>query len=86
MDEPLTCPKCGGHEIDTVVYGFPAWPMRPGTVTGGCVVTPEGPDLICSSCSHEWQTPDSFRARAWAESTGSAWPVDGDSVRPNTSD
>lgn len=68
-DEHQLCPRCGSHEVDTVVYGMPTYPLQPGTVTGGCLITPYGLDRICRNCEHAWQTPNSARARAWDEST-----------------
>lgn len=66
-DTPGTCPRCGSHDIDTVVYGEPIHPLKPGTIAGGCLVTPDGPDCVCRNCEHQWQIPGSFRARAGAE-------------------
>lgn len=71
-DEPQICPRCGSDDIDAVIYGEPIYPLQQGTVAGGCLVTPDGPDCICRSCQHEWQVLTSFRARISAEHTG--WP------------
>lgn len=64
---PSACPNCDGTDIKEVIYGEPTGPASPGTTHGGCVVTPEGPDWICTACAHEWQTANSFRAGVWAE-------------------
>lgn len=67
MDEPRVCPSCDSDQVDKVVYGLPSRPLQRGEMTGGCIIGPDGPDWLCNACQREWQTPDSFRATAWAE-------------------
>jgi len=67
MDQPRVCPHCGSDPVNKVIYGLPSGPLPPRHITGGCIIGPDGPDWICNTCTHQWQTPDSFRATAWAE-------------------
>lgn len=48
------CPSCG-QEGMRIQYGMPAGPPGPGVVLGGCIVDPESPDFVCSTCGTSWR-------------------------------
>ena len=57
-----TCPRCGSHEIATILRGEPA--SSEGleadlearrVVLGGCMVWDGQPDCICTACSLEFR-------------------------------
>lgn len=68
------CPRCGSSDVSEVIYGLPGHPVPAGKTIGGCLVGPDGADWICGACKHEWQTQDSFRARAWADESARHQP------------
>ncbi len=63
LRRPGICPKCGGSEVQRIIYGVPtkeSWQLieRGEACLGGCFVTPWLPSWRCGSCWHEWFVAD----------------------------
>ena len=53
------CPKCGAVEVLEIVYGKPTAEAqiradRGEFELGGCIVTPDDPNRVCTACGARW--------------------------------
>ncbi|RIK10732.1 MAG: hypothetical protein DCC49_02070 [Acidobacteria bacterium] len=57
------CPKCGSANVLELIYGLVGSPddLAEGTVPRGCIVEADSPRWLCSSCRHEWGTPEEIQ-------------------------
>ena len=56
------CPNCGARSSIPIIYGYPSEEMleagKAGEIRlGGCCITDDDPDWVCSQCGHRWSEP-----------------------------
>ena len=50
-----SCPACGAHPPNEILWGMPIWPVDDPSITlGGCVVDGNPPRWHCTSCAYQW--------------------------------
>ena len=56
------CPRCGANAGIPIIYGYPSEEMLEADKAneirlGGCCITDDDPDRVCTQCDHRWSEP-----------------------------